>query len=64
MQNFFINRPIVAMVISLLTVIVGAITIASLPSRSSPPSRPRKCRCRRRTSARTRNGGTVCRYAD
>src|SRR5213076_33150 len=31
MSKFFINRPIVAMVIATLTVIVGAVTIASLP---------------------------------
>ena len=30
MSKFFINRPIVAMVISILMVMVGAITIASL----------------------------------
>jgi len=31
MSKFFINRPIVAMVISVLMVIVGGITILSLP---------------------------------
>ena len=31
MSKFFIGRPIVAMVIAILTVIVGAVTIASLP---------------------------------
>src|ERR1700761_1503524 len=31
MSNFFINRPIVAMVIAILTVIVGVVAIASLP---------------------------------
>ncbi len=31
MSKFFINRPIVAMVIAILTVLVGAITIARLP---------------------------------
>jgi hypothetical protein len=31
MSRFFINRPIVAMLISMLLVIVGAITIAALP---------------------------------
>jgi hypothetical protein len=30
-SKFFINRPIVAMVIAILTVIIGAVTIASLP---------------------------------
>src|ERR1700729_1193171 len=31
MSKFFINRPIVAMVISIVMVIIGAITITSLP---------------------------------
>src|SRR5207237_8437471 len=31
MSKFFINRPIVAMVISILMVIIGAVTITSLP---------------------------------
>jgi HAE1 family hydrophobic/amphiphilic exporter-1 len=36
MSNFFIRRPIVAMVIAILTVIVGAISIASLPVAQFP----------------------------
>src|ERR1700736_2708402 len=36
MSKFFIRRPIVAMVISILTVIVGAVTIASLPVAQFP----------------------------
>jgi HAE1 family hydrophobic/amphiphilic exporter-1 len=36
MSKFFINRPIVAMVISILVVIVGAVTIASLPIAQFP----------------------------
>jgi HAE1 family hydrophobic/amphiphilic exporter-1 len=36
MSKFFINRPIVAMVISILTVIVGAVTIAVLPVAQFP----------------------------
>jgi HAE1 family hydrophobic/amphiphilic exporter-1 len=36
MSNFFIRRPIVAMVIAILTVIVGAITIATLPVAQFP----------------------------
>ena len=36
MSNFFIRRPIVAMVIAILTVIVGAVTIASLPIAQFP----------------------------
>src|SRR4030081_2921802 len=36
MSKFFIRRPIVAMVIAILTVIVGAVTIASLPVAQFP----------------------------
>ncbi len=36
MSKFFINRPIVAIVISILMVIVGAVTIASLPVAQFP----------------------------
>src|SRR5467141_4296511 len=36
MSKFFINRPIVAMVISILLVIVGAVTIATLPVAQFP----------------------------
>src|SRR5271167_2039392 len=36
MSKFFINRPIVAMVISIVMLIVGAITIASLPVAQFP----------------------------
>ncbi|HEY1799950.1 MAG TPA: multidrug efflux RND transporter permease subunit [Terriglobales bacterium] len=36
MSKFFINRPIVAMVIAILTVIIGAITIAQLPVAQFP----------------------------
>jgi len=36
MAKFFINRPIVAMVISILMVIVGAVSILSLPSAQFP----------------------------
>jgi HAE1 family hydrophobic/amphiphilic exporter-1 len=36
MSKFFINRPIVAMVISILTVIVGAVTITALPVAQFP----------------------------
>jgi len=39
-SKFFINRPIVAIVISLLTVIVGAITILSLPISLFPAIAP------------------------
>jgi HAE1 family hydrophobic/amphiphilic exporter-1 len=40
MSKFFIRRPIVAIVISLLMVIVGAITIATLPVSQFPPIAP------------------------
>jgi hydrophobe/amphiphile efflux-1 (HAE1) family protein len=40
MSKFFINRPIVAIVISILTVIVGAITIVSLPVAQFPAIAP------------------------
>src|SRR6266699_2546486 len=36
MSNFFIRRPIVAMVIAILMVIVGAITIVTLPVAQFP----------------------------
>jgi hydrophobic/amphiphilic exporter-1 (mainly G- bacteria), HAE1 family len=39
-SKFFINRPIVAIVISILTVIVGAITVVSLPVSLFPPIAP------------------------
>src|SRR5262249_13818836 len=40
MSKFFIRRPIVAIVISLLTVIVGAITISQLPVAQFPAIAP------------------------
>src|SRR5436309_5922492 len=40
MSKFFINRPIVAIVISILMVIVGAITISSLPISQFPAIAP------------------------
>jgi len=40
MSQFFINRPIVAMVIAILTVIVGAVTITSLPTAQFPNIAP------------------------
>ncbi len=41
MSKFFINRPIVAMVIAIVTVIVGVVTIASLPIAQFPNIAPR-----------------------
>jgi HAE1 family hydrophobic/amphiphilic exporter-1 len=40
MSRFFINRPIVAMVIAIVTVIVGAVTIAGLPIAQFPNIAP------------------------
>ena len=40
MSRFFINRPIVAIVIAILTVIVGAITIVTLPVAQFPNIAP------------------------
>src|ERR1700740_3748204 len=40
MANFFIRRPIVAIVIAILTVIVGAVTIATLPVAQFPDIAP------------------------
>jgi HAE1 family hydrophobic/amphiphilic exporter-1 len=44
MSKFFINRPIVAIVISILMVIVGAITITSLPVAQFPNIAPPEIR--------------------
>ena len=40
MADFFIRRPIVAMVIAILTVIVGAITLKRLPMAEYPAVSP------------------------
>jgi HAE1 family hydrophobic/amphiphilic exporter-1 len=40
MADFFIRRPIVAMVIAILTVIVGLISLARLPIAEYPPVSP------------------------
>src|SRR5260370_35033621 len=44
MANFFIRRPIVAIVIAILTVIVGVITIAALPVAQFPNIAPPEIR--------------------
>src|SRR5260370_15654479 len=44
MSTFLINRPIVAMVIAILTVIVGAVTIAVLPVAQFPNIAPPEIR--------------------
>ena len=40
MSKFFINRPIVAMVISIVLVLVGALTILRLPVAQFPKIAP------------------------
>src|SRR5260370_18844486 len=45
MSKFFINRPIVAMVIAILTVIIGAITITALPLAQFPNIAPPEIWC-------------------
>jgi len=40
MSRFFIRRPIVAMVIAILTVLVGAIVVAELPVSQFPQIAP------------------------
>ena len=44
MSNFFIRRPIVAIVISILMVIVGVITIIGLPVAQFPDIAPPEIR--------------------
>src|ERR1700758_2019031 len=44
MSNFFIRRPIVAIVISILMVIIGAITMVSLPIAQFPDIAPPEIR--------------------
>ena len=44
MANFFIRRPIVAIVIAILTVIVGVITIVALPVAQFPNIAPPEIR--------------------
>ncbi len=44
MSGFFIKRPIVAIVISILMVIVGAITITKLPVAQFPNIAPSEIR--------------------
>ena len=40
MSKFFINRPIVAMVIAIITVIVGAVVVLGLPVAQFPAIAP------------------------
>jgi len=62
MASFFIRRPIVAIVIAILTVIVGAIAIALLQSHSFRTLPRRKSGCKRTTPVPTQRLLSVCRY--
>jgi multidrug efflux pump subunit AcrB len=53
MSKFFIYRPIVAIVIAIFTVIVGAATIAQLPVAQFPQIAPPRYRLRALMSERT-----------
>ena len=53
MSKFFINRPIVAIVIAIFTVIVGAVVVTELPVAQFPRLRRPKFRSRPPTSAPT-----------
>jgi len=64
MSGFFINRPIVAIVISILTVIVGAITIAGLPVAQFPNIVPSEIQIQATYSGAGRSDTrAVCRHA-
>lgn len=54
MAKFFIGRPIVAMVIAILMVIVGVIAMLRLPRRSFRTSHPLRFRLKRHTPAQMR----------
>ena len=43
MSKFFVNRPIVAMVISIIMTILGLVAIVQLPIALFPTSRRRRC---------------------
>ena len=65
MSRFFINRPIVAMVISIITVIVGIVSLLQLPIAQFPKIVPpeiqvRTAICRRRRADRR----AIRRHAD
>ena len=53
-RKFFINRPIVAMVISIIMVIVGVVAMVQLPIAQFPNIAPPEIQLRRPTSAPTR----------
>ncbi len=43
MGNFFVNRPIVAMVIAIVIIIVGLISMLGLPTEQYPDITPANC---------------------
>ena len=55
MASFFINRPIVAMVISIMMTIVGIVTYLRLPVAQFPDIVPPEIQSGRLTPARTRS---------
>ena len=50
-QHFFVRRPIVAMVIAIITVIVGVVSMLGLPIEQYPDITPPSCRCAPTTPA-------------
>ena len=46
MSKFFIRRPIVAIVIAILTVIIGIVSMLTLPTSQYPDIVPPEIRCR------------------
>jgi len=54
MSKFFINRPIVAMVIAILMVMLGAVTITTLPVAQFPNIVPPEIQLQASFVARTR----------
>jgi len=64
MANFFIRRPIVAIVIAIVTVIIGGITIALLPIAQFPNICPPNLVASELTRCRRKDSRAVCRYAN
>jgi len=52
MSKFFIRRPIVAIVIAIITVIIGGVSMLTLPTSQYPDIVPPKSRCRQSTRRR------------
>ena len=44
MDNFFVRRPVVAMVIAIIIVLVGLVSLADLPTEQYPDITPPSCR--------------------